>query len=229
MPAGLIVCTSAHELQGHPTGLWLEECAAPYYLFQGAGYSVTLASPKGGPVPIDAASLAGDFLTEAAKKFLLDPAAMGALSHTARLSDVDMTPLDAIFFCGGHGTCAAGDFVDHPSVKAAVEGMHSSGRIVAAVCHGPNCLPQCVKPDGKTPLVQGLKVAGFSDSEEQAGGLAGKVPFLLEAKLKELGALYEKAEDWNPKVVVDGKLVTGQNPQSSETCANAVIGLLSGA
>lgn len=227
MPAVAIVCTSAHELKGHPTGLWLEECAAPYYLFHGAGYTVTLASPKGGPVPIDAGSLAGDFLTEAAKKFLNDPAAMGALSHTTRLAEVDVKSLDAIFFCGGHGTCAAGDFVDHPSVKAAIEGMHSSSKVVAAVCHGPICLPQCVKPDGKTPLVKGLKVAGFSDSEEKAVSLDSKVPFLLESKLKELGALYEKADDWHPKVVVDGKLVTGQNPQSSELVANAVMKLLS--
>ena len=125
MPSIAIVCTSSPTLGGHKTGLWLEECASPYYTFHEAGYEVILASPLGGPVPLDAASLGADFLTEPAKKFLLDPDAMGSLSHTTKLADVDTSALDAIFFCGGHGTCAAGDFVDNASVKAAVEGMYS--------------------------------------------------------------------------------------------------------
>jgi putative intracellular protease/amidase len=226
MPSIAIVCTSSPTLGGHKTGLWLEECASPYYTFHEAGYEVILASPLGGPVPLDAASLGADFLTEPAKKFLLDPDAMGSLSHTTKLADVDTSALDAIFFCGGHGTCAAGDFVDNASVKAAVEGMYSAEKVVAAVCHGPMCLPQCFQADGTTPLVKGLKVAAFTDSEEEAVGLTGAVPFLLESKLKELGALHEKADDWHSKVCVDGKLVTGQNPQSSEDCAKAVVELL---
>lgn len=125
---------------------------------------------------------------------------------------------------GGHGTCV--DFVNNSVLKEAIETMYSSKKVVGAVCHGPTCLPDCNKPDG-TPLVQGLTVTGFADSEEEAVQLTSIVPFLLEKKLKELGGKYEKADDWNSKVCVDGNLITGQNPQSSDECAAAVIKMLS--
>jgi len=226
----LLVSTSASELKGHKTGLWLEECAAPYYAFKGAGYDVEIASPLGGPVPIDSGSLGEGFLTDACKKFLFDPEAMGMLSHTVKLSAVDLgstgsLSVDSVFFCGGHGTCV--DFVNDASVKGVIETMHGAGKVVATVCHGPMCLTQCVKPCGTEPLVKGLTVTGFTDTEEAAVGLTTTVPFLLESKLKEQGCNFERADDWNIKVCVDGNLVTGQNPQSSEACAEAVIKLLS--
>lgn len=154
-----------------------------------------------------------------------DAEAIGMLSHSTKLASIDFsTAADAIFICGGHGTCT--DFADNGVLKAAIETMYSSDKIVSAVCHGPVSLPQCNKPDG-TPLVKDKVVTGFKDSEELAVQLEKLVPFMLETKLKELGGKYESADDWNSKVCVDGKLVTGQNPQSSEACAAAVIGILS--
>lgn len=153
-----------------------------------------------------------------------DADGIGQLCHSAKLDSIDFSSgVDAIFFCGGHGTCV--DFHDNPSVKTAIETMHAADKVVAAVCHGPMALPQCNKPDG-TPLVKGKVVTGFSNSEENAVQLHGHVPWLLESKLLEKGGIYKNAEDWNPQVCVDGKLVTGQNPQSSEACAAAVIKLL---
>jgi len=219
----VIVATSASELSGHPTGLWIEEMAAPYYKFKDAGYDIVISSPRGGPIPIDAASMGKDFFTEASKKFMHDGEAFGKLSHSVPISSVDVSAVDAIFFCGGHGTCV--DFVDDVSVKSTIESLYGSGKVVAAVCHGPTCLVQCTKEDG-TPLVQGLTVAAFTDKEEEMVQLAEKVPFLLEAKLKEQGCKFESADPWSSKVCVDGKLVTGQNPQSSEACADAVIEII---
>lgn len=163
--------------------------------------------------------------TDAAKKFMHDPTAIGALSHSVALESIDFSDgsVDAIYLPGGHGTCV--DFIGNPALKKAVEVMYAAGKIVAAVCHGPIGLCECTKPDG-SPLVQGLSVAGFSDSEEHAVQLQAIVPFLLESKLKELGAKYEKVEDWNSKVCVAGKLITGQNPQSSEEAAKEMIAML---
>jgi putative intracellular protease/amidase len=220
----VLACTSANELKGHPTGLWIEECASPYYLFQEKGYEVVLASPAGGAIPIDAASMAEGFFTDAAKKFLHDATAMGAFSHSVKLSAIDWTTVDAIYLTGGHGTCA--DFVTDLNLKQGVETLFAANKVVGAACHGPVGLAQCVKPDG-TPLVAGKTVTGFADSEEETVQLTGIVPFLLEKRFKEQGAKYEKGPDWNSKVCVDGNLVTGQNPQSSEACAQAVITILS--
>eukprot|EP00586_Coscinodiscus_wailesii_P013734 CAMPEP_0172494712 /NCGR_PEP_ID=MMETSP1066-20121228/54424_1 /TAXON_ID=671091 /ORGANISM="Coscinodiscus wailesii, Strain CCMP2513" /LENGTH=227 /DNA_ID=CAMNT_0013265901 /DNA_START=36 /DNA_END=719 /DNA_ORIENTATION=- len=225
MPKVVLVATSAPELKGHPTGVWMEELSSPYYAFKEKGYDVVIASPKGGPIPIDQNSLGEGFFVDSAKKFLHDMEAVGALSHSVELSTIDFTSgsIDAIYMTGGHGTCT--DFADNPVLKSAIETMYAANKIVAAVCHGPMCLPQCCKPDG-TPLVQGLKVTGFTDSEEAAVQLTELVPFLLESKLKEQGAIYEAEPDWHPSVCVDGKLVTGQNPQSSDKGAEAVIKLL---
>jgi len=204
--------------------VWLEELATPYYLFKEAGHDVIIASPAGGPIPIDAGSMGDNFFTEYCKKFMHDATAIGMLSHSTKLADVDLSTVDALYMTGGHGTCV--DFVDNPVLKNAIESFYNGGKVVAAVCHGPECLVDCVKQDGK-PLVSGLKVTCFADSEEVAVQLHEVVPFLLEKKFKEQGALYEKAADWNSKVVVDGKLVTGQNPQSSTECAKAVLEILS--
>ena len=220
----VLVCTSAPELKvGHPTGLWLEEAATPYYMFLEKGFEVVIASPKGGPVPIDSSSMKGDFFTDATKKFMHDPEAIDQLCHSVTLESIDFSAVDAIYLTGGHGPCV--DFVDQPVLKKATETMYAANKVVAADCHGPVGLVDCCKPDG-TPLVAGKAVTCFADSEEEAVQLAATVPYLLESKFKEQGAKYEKADDWHPNVVVDGKLVTGQNPQSSVACAAEVIKLL---
>mmetsp|Transcript_59453 Transcript_59453/g.94403 ORF Transcript_59453/g.94403 Transcript_59453/m.94403 type:complete len:301 (-) Transcript_59453:204-1106(-) len=220
----VLVSTSAAYLKGHPTGVWMEELAAPYYKFKDAGFEVVIASPRGGPIPIDANSCKGDFFTAEAKKFLQDGDAIGALAHSVRLTAIDWssTEIKAVFMCGGHGTEV--DFVKSGILTKAIETTHAADRVVAAVCHGPVCLAQCKKPDG-SPLVKGLEVTGFSNSEEAAVGLGDKCAWLLEDKLKELGGEYKAGADWSSTVAVAGKLVTGQNPQSSVACAEAVIKL----
>jgi len=186
---------------------------------------IIISSPAGGPIPLDQNSLQPDFFTDASKKFMHDPTAIGKLSHSVKLDTIDFEKegVDAIYLAGGHGT--ATDFVQDASLKAAVEDTLKRDKVVAAVCHGVVGLVQCTGIDGK-PLVMGKNITGFSDSEEEAVQLTKAVPFLLESKLKEQGAKYEKAGDWASKVCVDGKLVTGQNPQSSDACAEAVIQLL---
>lgn len=220
----VLVCTSSSSLKGHPTGLWVEECATPYYMFKNKGYDVVLASTLGGPIPIDATSMSGAFFTDAAKRFMHDAEAMGMFSHSVAVGAIDWSSVDVMYMAGGHGTCV--DFVENEQLHAAIAQMYNAGKIVAADCHGPVALCHVTKPDG-SPLIKGLKVTGFADSEEKAVQLDSIVPYMLESKMKELGAVYEKADDWNPKVCVDGKLVTGQNPQSSEACAEAVIHLVS--
>ncbi len=224
----VIVATSSTTLANkHPTGVWIEELASAYYTFEEAGYDITISSPKGGPIPIDQNSLAEAFFTESAKKFMHDATAIGKLSHSTSIGDIDFSKgdIDAIFMAGGHGTCD--DFIDCADLKSAIETMYEAKKVVGAVCHGPICLVDCVKADG-SPLVKDLKVTGFSNTEEDAVQLSSLVPFLLETKFKELGANYERGDDWNSKVCVDGTLVTGQNPQSTEESAKAVVNLLQG-
>lgn len=213
-----VVATSASYLEGHPTGLWLEELAAPYYTFKEAGFDVVIASIAGGPVPIDGGSISGDFFTEPAKKFMHDGAAFGELSHSKKLADIAVSELDAIFFTGGHGVVV--DYAGNSVVKSAIETLYGAGKVVAAVCHGPVCLEQCVKSDG-TPLVQGLNVTGFSCSEEAA--VSYTVPWVIENKFKEQGGNYSKGGDWTSHIQIAGNLLTGQNPQSSEALAAAVV------
>lgn len=229
----LMVNTSASTFKGGPTGVWLEECATPYYIFTKAGFEVTMANPAGGPSPIDAGSMGEGFFTDSAKAFLHDATALGMFLHQKKLADIitawnlgapdGLTSYDALYLTGGHGCCS--DFADNAVLKSAIEGMYAAGKPVASDCHGPIALAQCVKPNGE-PLVAGLSVTGFSDSEEAAVGQTATVPFLIETKFKELGAKYEKGNDWNSKCCVDGKLITGQNPQSSEECAKAVLAQL---
>lgn len=219
----VIICTSASELQGHPTGLWLEEAAVPYYTFRDKGFQVILASIKGGEIPIDKASLSGDFFVETSKKFMEDEQAQSKLQNSIALKDVDFKDVDAIYLAGGHGTCV--DFVGNAELKKIIEAQYASDKIVAADCHGPIALAECNGPDGK-PIVAGKKVTGFSDSEENGVQLTSKVPFLIEAKFKEQGANVVTGKDWTSNVCVDGKLFTGQNPQSSEALANEVANAL---
>lgn len=221
----VLVSTSAEKLLSHDTGLWLAELATPYYEFveKYGAESVLISSPKGGPIPIDAGSMGEGFFTDHSKQFLHDSVAVGKLSHSIPVSEIDWATVDAIFLAGGHGTCT--DFVGNTSLKSAIETMYKSGKVVAAICHGLVALTDCTLDDG-SPLIKGKNVTGFSNSEEEAVQLTKTVPFLVEDKLKELGAIYDKGGDWSSKVVVDGKLVTGQNPQSDTETAKAVIELL---
>merc|ERR1712232_766620 len=204
-----------------------EELASPYQIFKSAGYEVTFASPAGGPIPIDANSLRDPFFSEESKKFLYDADAMDMFGHTKKIADV-ATPgdYDVLYIPGGHGCCA--DFVNNDDVRKGIESTHSAGKIVAVVCHGPIALTECFKADGTTPLVKGLTVTGFSNTEEAAVGQTDNVPYLIEKRFREQGANYEKAEnDWSSHICVDGNLVTGQNPASSTAAAQKVVELLS--
>lgn len=166
MPKICMIPTSGANLKGTPTGLWLEEFAAPFYMFKEKGYEIVVASSAGGPVPIDTGSMAEGFFTDAAKKLMLDGEAFGTLSHSVKLDTLSFPgDFDALYIPGGHG--AGVDYVSNPTLKAAIESMYAADKVVATVCHGPMCLIECVKADG-TPLVAGKKVTGFTDSEEEA-------------------------------------------------------------
>jgi len=215
----VIVCTSASDLKGYKTGVWLEECAAPYYLFTSKGFQTILASTAGGEIPIDATSLKGGAFVPVAEKFMKDEDAQKKLLNSIAIKDIKFDDVDAIYLAGGHGVCI--DFIGNKTLKDAIETVYKRGKIVAADCHGPIALAECCKSDG-TPLVQGMTVTGFTDSEEAAVSLTDKVPFLIESRFKEQGAKFEKGDDWKSHIRVDGNLYTGQNPASSEALAEAV-------
>ncbi|MET0931833.1 MAG: type 1 glutamine amidotransferase domain-containing protein [Aeromicrobium sp.] len=221
----LIVLTSHDELgdTGDKTGFWLEELAAPYYEFLGAGIEVVLASPKGGQPPLDPKSSAPDAQTDDTRRFEDDDAATVALSQTVRLDSVDPTEFDGIFYAGGHGPLW--DLAEDPVSKALIEGALAADRPVALVCHAPGVLRHVTTPSG-APLVEGKDVTGFTNSEEEGVGLTDIVPFLVEDMLTERGGHYSKGDDWGPFVVRDGLLITGQNPASSAPAAAALIELL---
>jgi putative intracellular protease/amidase len=221
----LMVLTSHDQLgnTGKKTGFWLEEFAAPYYALKDAGAKVTLASPRGGQPPLDPKSDADDSQTDATRRFKKDPAAQAELAATRKLADVSAADFDAVFYPGGHGPLW--DLANDKSSIALIEAMQAAGKPVAAVCHAPAVLRDAKGPDGK-PLVAGKKVTGFTNTEEEAAGLTAVVPFLVEDMLKSKGGQYSKAGDWQPYVLTDGILVTGQNPASSEGAAQALLKLL---
>ena len=221
----LMVLTSHSQLgeSGKTTGLWLEELAAPYYTFKDARASVTLASPAGGKSPVDPNSETTDSQTDATRRFVADSDAMQALAHTQKLSELDPSGFDAVFYPGGHGPLW--DLADDRDSQRLIETLYAQGKPVGAVCHGVAALRGARGPFG-LPLVRGKAVTGFSDSEERAAGLADVVPFLVEDMLKTVGGTYSKAADWQSHVVTSGNLVTGQNPASSVGAAKAVLQLL---
>ena len=221
----LMVLTSHDRLgnTGRKTGFWLEEFAAPYYVFKDAGAQIVLASPKGGPPPLDPKSDEPDAQTAATERYRNDQDAIEALTHTEKLSKVVRDDFDAVFYPGGHGPMW--DLAEDPDSIELIEASDVAGRPLAAVCHAPAVLRNALNRDGD-PLVKGRKVTGFTNSEEDAVGLTDVVPFLLEDVLKANGAQYSCGEDWKPHVVVDGQLVTGQNPASSEDAARALLKLL---
>ena len=218
----LLVLTSHDQLgdTGKKTGFWLEEFAAPYFVFKDAGATLTLASPKGGQPPLDPKSDEPDAQTEATERFRKDPAAQAALASTVRLADVKAEDFDAVFYPGGHGPLW--DLAEDQHSIALIEAFQAAGKPVAAVCHAPGVLRHVKGADGK-PLVNGKRVTGFTNTEEDAVQLTDIVPFLVEDMLKENGGDYSKGADWASYVVEDGLLITGQNPASSQAAAEALL------
>ncbi len=222
----LMVLTSHDQLghSGQKTGFWLEEFAAPYYVFKDAGADITLASPQGGQPPLDPKSDAPDAQTESTERFRQDRDAQAALAHTAVLANIAADDYDAVFYPGGHGPLW--DLADDAHSIALIEAFYAAGKPGAAVCHAPAVLRHTKAPDG-SPLVQNKPVTGFANSEEAAVGLTDVVPFLVEDMLTQNGGQYSKADDWQSHVVGDRNLITGQNPASSEAAAHALLEQLS--
>jgi putative intracellular protease/amidase len=218
----LMVLTSHDQLgtTGHKTGFWLEEFAAPYYVFKDANADITIASPKGGQPPLDPKSDEPDFQTDATRRFKGDADAQSALASSLKLADMSAADFDAVFYPGGHGPLW--DLAEDRSSIALIETMFSANKTVAAVCHAPAVFRHAKSPDGSV-LVEGKSMTGFSNSEEEAVQLTNIVPFLLEDELQVIGANYSKSADWYPYVITDGNLITGQNPASSEETAQAVL------
>jgi putative intracellular protease/amidase len=224
----LLVMTSHSELgeTGEKTGIWIEEFAAPYYFLADAGVELTLASPKGGQVPIDPKSEASDFQTDSTHRFDKDARAQKRLATTRVLSEMKSEDFDAVFYPGGHGPLW--DLTGDTDSIALIERFNRTGKVVSTVCHAGAVLLNAHKVDG-TPLVDGCDVTGFSNSEEAAVGLTDVVPFLLEDELKAKGGNYQKGDDWASFVLQDGKLITGQNPGSSVAVAKLLLKTLQGA
>ena len=218
----LMVLTSHAELgnTGVKTGFWLEEFAAPYYAFKDAGAAVTLASPQGGQPPLDPKSDVADAQTESTLRFKADAATQSLLASTLKLKEVSAADFDAVFYPGGHGPLW--DLAEDSASIALIESMLKAGKPVAAVCHAPGVLRH-TKTAAGVPVVKGKKVTGFTNTEEEAAGLTKVVPFLVEDSLTQNGGVYSKAGDWQPHVVTDGLLITGQNPASSEPAAQALL------
>ena len=221
----LMVLTSHDRLgdTGKKTGFWLEEFAAPYYVFKDAGAEIVLASPKGGEPPLDPKSDEPDAQTDATRRFRADAAATTALDSTHVLADIADDDFDAIFYPGGHGPLW--DLANDADSIRLIESNYAAGTPLGFVCHAPGVLSKTRTAAG-APLVQGKQVAGFTNSEEAASGLTDIVPFLVEDMLKANGGDYSKADDWATHVVVDGNLVTGQNPASSEAAAKTLLSVL---
>ena len=221
----LMILTSHDQLgdTGKKTGFWLEEFAAPYYVFLDAGAEITLASPKGGQPPLDPKSDAPDAQTDATRRFRDDASATAALSDTRMLADVDIADYDAVFYPGGHGPLW--DLAIDPHSIALIEDALAAKKPVGLVCHAPAALKN-VRASNGSPLVKGLKVTGFTNGEEDAVGLTDVVPFLVEDMLIENGGNYSKGADFAVYTVQDGSLITGQNPASSEAAAKRVLAAL---
>ncbi|MCG9027161.1 type 1 glutamine amidotransferase domain-containing protein [Laribacter hongkongensis] len=225
MPNVLMVLTSHDRLgnTGHPTGFWVEEFAAPYYVLADAGVTLTLASPAGGQPPVDPKSALPEFQTDATRRFDADLALKARLAGTVRLAGLKADDFDAVFYPGGHGPLW--DLATDPDSVALIEDFVRQGKPVAAVCHAPAVLLRTRTAEGQ-PLVAGRQVTGFSNSEEDAVGLSAVVPFLLETALRAEGADYRKGPDWGSFVVEDGLLITGQNPASSASAAQCLLARL---
>jgi putative intracellular protease/amidase len=220
----LMVLTSHDQLgnTGRKTGFWLEEFAAPYFVFRDAGVQLTLASPKGGQPPVDPKSDVPENQTPAMARFKQDKTGQNDLAHTAKLADMKSEDFDTIFYVGGHGPMW--DLAENQDSIALLESFYNSGKPIALVCHSPGVLRHVTYQGA--PLVKGKHVTGFTNGEEEEMHLTKVVPFLVEDELMGLGATFEKRADWQPLSVVDGRLITGQNPASSTFAAQKLMNLL---
>ena len=220
----LMVLTSHDQLgnTGRKTGFWLEEFAAPYYVFRDAGVQLTLATPKGGQPPVDPKSDLPENQTPAMARFKQDKGAQNELAHTVKLADVKSEDFDTVFYVGGHGPLW--DLAESADSIALLESFYNSGKPIALVCHSPGVLRH-VTYKGE-PLVKGKRVTGFTNGEEEAVQLTHVVPFLVEGELLKLGATFEKVANWQPFSIVDGRLITGQNPASSTSAAQNLVNFL---
>jgi putative intracellular protease/amidase len=220
----LMVLTS-HDIlgdTGRKTGFWLEEGAAPYYVFRDAGVELTLATPKGGQPPIDPKSDLPENQTQAMVRFKKDPTAQKDFANTKKLSDMRSENFDTIFYVGGHGPMW--DLADNPTSIALIESFYNSGKPVAAVCHSPAVFHRAAYQGA--PLLKGKHVTAFTNGEEADVQLTHVVPFLVEDELMRVGAVFEKVANWQPHAIIDGRLVTGQNPASSTAAARSLLRLL---
>jgi putative intracellular protease/amidase len=218
----LMVMTSHSKLgnTGRKTGVWLEEFAAPYYVFRDARLDITLASPRGGHPPIDPRSERPEAQTAATRRLYADKEARAWLAATVKLRDATHEEFDAVFYPGGHGPLW--DLAEDAVSIELIETMYRVGRPVAAVCHGPAALRHA-RGMGDLPLVKDKIVTGFTNTEEAAAGLADVVPFRVEDMLRENGGRFTRAPNWFPHSETDGNLITGQNPASAEPTAKAVL------
>ena len=222
----LMVLTSHDQLgnTGRKTGFWLEEFAAPFFVFRDAGVELTLASPKGGQPPLDPKSDLPENQTPAMARFKKDKTAQEALANTVKLSSVKSEDFDTVFYPGGHGPMW--DLAEDPASIALLESFYNAGKPIALVCHSPGVLRH-VTYKGE-PLVKGKHVTGFTNGEEEEVQLTKVVPFLVEDELLRLGATFEKKANWQPFAITDGRLITGQNPASSTSAAQALLKFMTG-
>ncbi|WP_086476736.1 type 1 glutamine amidotransferase domain-containing protein [Arenibacter amylolyticus] len=222
----LFVLTSHDKLgdTGKKTGFWIEEFANPYYTLLDKGATITLATPKGGPAPIDPSSDTPDARTEDTERFKKDPEAQEKIKNTHKLADIKASDYDAVFYPGGHGPLW--DLATDSTSVQLIESFNNQKKPIAFVCHAPAALKEVTSSEG-SPLVKGKKVTGFTNSEEAAVQLKDVVPFLVEDMLKEKGGIYSKAGDWEAYALQDGNLITGQNPASSKLVAEKLLEALS--
>jgi putative intracellular protease/amidase len=222
----LMVLTSHDELgdTGKKTGFWIEEFAAPYYAFIDAGVAVTLATPKGGQAPIDPTSTLEDFQTSATERYYADVESQSKIATTVKLSSLNESEFDAVFYPGGHGPLW--DLTDNQDSITLIENFLKAGKAVATVCHASAALLNVKQASGEF-AVKGKAVSGFTNGEEEAVQLTNVVPFLLEDELIKRGGEYQKAQDWHAFVVQDGLIITGQNPASSALVAEKLLTQLS--
>jgi putative intracellular protease/amidase len=221
----ILVVLTSHDVLGNTgrkTGFWLEEFAAPYFVFSDAGVQLTLASPKGGQPPLDPKSDLPESQTPAMTRFKQDPTAQKALSQTVKLADMRSEDYDTVFYVGGHGPMW--DLAESADSIALLESFYNSGKPIALVCHSPGVLRHVAYQGA--PLVKGKRVTGFTNGEEEDVQLTNVVPFLVEDELTRLGAIFEKLPNWQPFSIVDGHLITGQNPASSTVAAQNLVNLL---
>ncbi len=211
----LIIVTSFSNMSdGGKTGVWLEEFATPYTMFEKQNYKITVASIQGGEAPIDPRS------APSKEQMIEWQKAIGALKNTVKLELVDAAQYDAVYIPGGHGTMF--DLPNSEALKKTLERFVTDEKLIASVCHGPASLININTPKGE-PFVKGKKVTSFTNKEELAGKLDKHLPFLLETELTNKGAVFAAKENWSDHIEIDGNLITGQNPQSSKSIAKAII------